>query len=167
MSNENSLDEIISYINNLIKEKEDILIKDLENVNQQLINVYNQCEQLQEYNKQLTLEKQISNENYSDDQLRQDYILLQNQCTQLDIANRTWQLFYDNQMNLLKNKFKDYFEFDNNDTFDQMIDMIATEFEQQNQLKDNIPSGIFYAERGGVALWLNVAYGRALNGKLT
>ena len=47
----------------MCKENEIILTKDLENVNQQLINVYKQCEQLQEYNQQLLLEKQIFNEN--------------------------------------------------------------------------------------------------------
>ncbi len=63
-STEASPEEIISYINNLIKdnnlykEKENTLTKDLEHVNQQLINVYHQCEQLQEYNKQLLVEKQ-------------------------------------------------------------------------------------------------------------
>jgi hypothetical protein len=47
-------------------------------------------------------------------------------------------------MDLLTNKFKDYFDFDNNDNFDQIIEMIATEFHQQNQLKDKSPSGRIY-----------------------
>jgi len=81
---------------------------------------------------------------------------LQNQCTQLDIANRAWQLFYDNQMDLLTNKFKDYFNFDNNDNFDQIIEMIATEFYQQNQLKNKIPSGriCFINERESIGFGL-------------
>jgi hypothetical protein len=64
ISNEASLEEIILSINNLIKEKnlfevkEIILTKDLESVNQQLMDVYHQCEQLQEYNQQLLVGKQ-------------------------------------------------------------------------------------------------------------
>lgn len=54
-----TLDEILSSIhnflqdNNTLKEREVSLIQNLEGVNQQLINIYQQCEQLQEYNQQL------------------------------------------------------------------------------------------------------------------
>jgi len=73
---------------------------------------------------------------YLDDQIKQNYILLQNQCTQLDNANRAWQQFYDNQMEMIKNQFKDYLDFDKNLNFDQIIQMIASEFQKQNS-----PSG--------------------------
>ena len=69
LSNEIPLKEIISFLDQLTKENlsfkqnEDSLRKDLENVNEQLINIYNQCEQLQENNKQLLLEKQTLNPN--------------------------------------------------------------------------------------------------------
>ncbi|CAF1419944.1 unnamed protein product, partial [Adineta steineri] len=139
-----SREKFIFHIHHLIseyrlaKDKINILTKDLENINQQLTNIYNQCEQLQETNKQLLLEKELVNgKSMNDDQFQQEYILLKNQCTQLDIANRSWQLFYDNQIELLKNKFKNYFDFDQNNNFDQIIDIIAKEFEQ---LKETIPS---------------------------
>ena len=54
-----TLDEMLSSIHNLLqnnntlKEKQFSLIQNLEGVNQQLINVYQQSEQLQEYNQQL------------------------------------------------------------------------------------------------------------------
>jgi hypothetical protein len=76
-----------------------------------------------------------------DEQLKQDYILLQNQCTQLDNANQAWQQFYANQMDLLKNKFKDYLDFGDDSNFDHIIQMIATELEQKYQLKENPHSG--------------------------
>lgn len=137
ISSQASSEEIISYINDLIKnnnsykEKENILTKDLESVNQQLINVYHQCEQLEEYNKQLLLERQPIT-----DEIQQDYILLKNQYTQLDNANRSWQQFYENQIDLIKNQFKDYIDFGQNLDFNQIIQTIATEFQQKNN-----PSG--------------------------
>ncbi len=75
---------------------------------------------------------------YLDDQIKQDYLLLQNQCTQLDNANRAWKQFYDNQMDLIKNKFQDYLDFDENLNFDQIFQIIATEFQQQKILLGKI-----------------------------
>jgi len=65
-----------------------------------------------------------------DDQIKQDYILLQNQCTQLDQANRAWQLFYENQIDLIRNQFKDYLDFDKNLDFNQIIQIIVSEFHE-------------------------------------
>ncbi|CAF1477950.1 unnamed protein product, partial [Rotaria sordida] len=118
LSNEVSLEEIIPYINNLIKEN--ILLK--------------------EHNKESLLNK--ATYSIDDNQLKQDYILLENQYIQLDNANQAWQQFYDNQIDLLKNKFKDYFDFDKNLNFDQIIQIIATKFDEQNYTKTNIPSEI-------------------------
>ncbi len=56
-----------------------------------------------------------------------DLALLQSQCTQLDNANRAWQTFYDNQIDLLKTKFEDYIQFDDNISFEQIIELIVTE----------------------------------------
>ncbi|CAF0830686.1 unnamed protein product [Adineta ricciae] len=148
LSNEISPDEIISSLDQLTKENlsfkqnQDSLRKDLENVNEQLINIYNQCEQLQENNKQLLLEKQALNDNIpiDDDQLKADYTALQNQCTQLDAANRAWQLFYDNQMDLLRNRFQDSFNFDQNENFEQIIEIIAEKLDQERQKKDSVQS---------------------------
>ncbi|CAM4859045.1 unnamed protein product [Rotaria socialis] len=75
-------------------------------------------------------------------QLAQELNALQNHCTQLDIANRTWQLFYDNQIDLLKEKFNIYINIDNNQSFDQIIQLIAMQFEQQKQFNENIQLGI-------------------------
>jgi uncharacterized phage infection (PIP) family protein YhgE len=61
------LEEIVGGVDQLAeanashKEKDEALTNDLENVNRQLINVYNQCEQLRENNKQLLSEKQALN----------------------------------------------------------------------------------------------------------
>ncbi|CAF3466351.1 unnamed protein product [Rotaria sp. Silwood2] len=144
LSNEASLEEIIVGIDNLgkenvvLKENEISLTKDLEYISQQLIDVDQQCEQLKQLNKELLLKK--STNSLDDDQLTQDYILLENQYTQLDNANRAWQQFYDNQIDLLKNKFKDYLDFDENLNFDQIIQIIATKLDEQKHLKTNIPS---------------------------
>ncbi len=64
-------------------------------------------------------------------QLQEENLVLQNQCTQFDNANRAWQQFYDNQLNFLKNQFKDYLDFDKDLNFDQIIRTIATELEKQ------------------------------------
>ncbi len=56
-----------------------------------------------------------------------DLALLQSQCTQLDSANRAWQTFYDNQIDLLKTKFREYIQFDDNLNFEQIIELIVTE----------------------------------------
>jgi hypothetical protein len=56
-----------------------------------------------------------------------DLALLQSQCTQLDNANRAWQTFYDNQIDLLKTKFQDYIQFDDNLNFEQIIELIVAE----------------------------------------
>lgn len=67
---------------------------------------------------------------YLDDKFQQDLVDLQNQCTQLDTANRAWQIFYGNQINLLKDKFKDFIQFDDNLNFEDIIQLIASELEK-------------------------------------
>ncbi|CAF1495089.1 unnamed protein product, partial [Rotaria sp. Silwood1] len=145
LSKDTSIEDIIFHINNLVKDNvllkeiETSLTKDLEYINQQLIDVDRQCEQLKEHNKELLLKR--STNSIDDDQLQQDYILLENQCIQLDNANRAWQQFYDNQIDLLKNKFKDHLDFHKNLDFDQILQIIATKLdEQNNRMKINIPS---------------------------
>ncbi|UJR13672.1 hypothetical protein I4U23_000684, partial [Adineta vaga] len=144
-----SFEEILTSIdsltkeNILLKQNEDILRKDLENVREQLMNISTKCEQLQENNKQLLLEKQTLNSiAVDDDQWKADYVTLQKQCTELDIANRAWQLFHDNQMELLKNKFEDYFNFDQNENFEQIIEIVADKLDQQKQLNHSISSDV-------------------------
>lgn len=58
---------------------------------------------------------------------------LQNQYEELDGVNQTWQAFYDNQMNSLQTKFNDYISFDDEANFDDIMHLIATKFEQQDQ----------------------------------
>ncbi|CAF5061045.1 unnamed protein product, partial [Rotaria sp. Silwood1] len=136
LSKDTSIEDIIFHINNLVKDNvllkeiETSLTKDLEYINQQLIDVDRQCEQLKEHNKELLLKR--STNSIDDDQLQQDYILLENQCIQLDNANRAWQQFYDNQIDLLKNKFKDHLDFHKNLDFDQILQIIATKLDEQN-----------------------------------
>ncbi len=72
------------------------------------------------------LEKQLTLSSL-DDQNEANLVLLQNQYAQLENANRAWQTFYDNQIDLLKNKFQDYIQFDDNPDFEQIIQLIATE----------------------------------------
>jgi hypothetical protein len=59
----------------------------------------------------------------------------------LNNANRAWQLFYDNQIDLLKNQLKDFIHFDHELSFDQIIQLIITRFEQQNKSNENIQLG--------------------------
>ena len=73
--------------------------------------------------------------------MKVDYTALQNQCTQLDAANRAWQLFYDNQMDLLRNKFQDSFNFDQNENFEQIIEIIVEKLDQERQKKDSAQTG--------------------------
>lgn len=70
---------------------------------------------------------------------------LQAQCTELDAANQAWQLFCDNQVNLLKDKLKDYMNLDNQ-SFDQIVELIVAQFEQQKQLVERISLGNTFLE---------------------
>lgn len=73
--------------------------------------------------------------------MKEDLVVLQNQCTELDNANRAWQSFYDQQIEIVKNKLQEYISFTDNSTFDEMIQLIVDEFEQITQLTDNSHSG--------------------------
>lgn len=133
LSSQSTSEQIICYINNLIKdnnlykEKEDNLNKNLKYVNEELINVYQQYKQLEESNKNILFEKELINDN-----IKQDYIYLQNQCTQLDNANKAWQIFYQNQIDLIKNQFKDYFNLNDIYDFNQIIQIILKQFQEKN-----------------------------------
>ncbi|CAF1445601.1 unnamed protein product, partial [Rotaria sp. Silwood1] len=83
--------------------------------------------------KEIDLYKELENNT-----IEQELMVLQNQCTELDAANRAWQLFFDNQINLLKDRLKDYIHFDNNENFDQIIQLIVIKFQQQKQFNENI-----------------------------
>ena len=123
VSNEANLDDITSHINNLInennlfKEKELSLTKDLENIKRQ-------CEEL------------------LSEKPGEEIILLQTQCTQLDTANQAWQQFYDNQLNFLRNQFKDYLDLEKDTNFDQIIRKIATELSLGNSAVATTNNGI-------------------------
>ena len=51
----------------------------------------------------------------------------------MNTANQAWQQFFDNQLNFLRDQFKDYLDLDKDTNFDQIIRKIATELEKQNQ----------------------------------
>lgn len=72
---------------------------------------------------------------YLDEQLKQSYSLLENQCTQLYNANQAWQQFYANQIDLLRCKFGDYIDLENNLDFEQIIESLAAKLGQDIQVK--------------------------------
>ncbi|CAF3671069.1 unnamed protein product [Adineta steineri] len=117
ISLEEIVQEIIQHVNILTTERNTL------KENYEYLN--HQHEQLKQYNQT------------DDDKLKQDFLLLQNQCTQLDTANRAWQLFYSEQINVIKNKLKDYMNFDSDATFDQIIQLITEELQKQNRLNDS------------------------------
>ncbi len=111
---EEIIQEIILYIHHLIEE--------IDSLKENQRNLQHQYEEL--------LEKQ-SILSSLDDQTEQNLALLQNQYTQLDNANRAWQIFYDNQIDLLKTKFQDYIQLDDNPNFEQIIQLIVTKLGKQ------------------------------------
>ncbi|CAF1066100.1 unnamed protein product [Adineta ricciae] len=117
---EDIIQEIIVHINQLTKELE----TSKENENE----LNHRFEQLRE-------ESQME-----DIKMKEDLVVLQNQCTELDNANRAWQSFYDQQIEIVKNKLQEYISFTENSTFDEMIQLIVDEFEQMTQLTDNSQS---------------------------
>ncbi|CAF3364647.1 unnamed protein product, partial [Rotaria sp. Silwood2] len=74
---------------------------------------------------------------HDENKIEQELIDLQNHCTKLDAANHTLQLSLDNQINLLKNKLKDYIKFDNHENFDRIVQLIVLQFQEQKQFNEN------------------------------
>lgn len=73
---------------------------------------------------------------------------MQSQCEQLDTANRAWQQFYDNQLNLIRDPLKDYVEFDPKSDFTQMIQTIAAQLQTNHQRSgENLSLTIEYHNR--------------------
>ena len=66
------------------------------------------------------------------EEVEQDLTLLQGQCTQLESANQAWQTFYEDQIDLLKEKFQNHIQFDENPDFEQIIQLIATALGNEN-----------------------------------
>ncbi|UJR33572.1 hypothetical protein I4U23_021010 [Adineta vaga] len=114
---EDTIQEIIAHVNQLTKEL------DSSKENERELN--HRYVQLRE-------ESQME-----DIKMKEDLVLLQNQCGELDSANRAWQLFYNQQIDVVKNKLKDYISFNDNSTFDEIIQIIVDEFEQISQFTDN------------------------------
>ena len=52
---------------------------------------------------------------------------LQNQCAQLDTANRAWQTFYDQQINSLKETFKNHVQLSDDPNFEQIIQSVVAQ----------------------------------------
>lgn len=47
-------------------------------------------------------------------------------------------------MDLLKDKFKDYINIDNSSSFEEIIQSIVVQLEQQKQLNENVPLGKYH-----------------------
>ena len=146
LSNEASLEEILSSItnllneNNTLKDKQFSLIDNLEGVNQQLINVYQQYEQLStekqgESLAEFEYKTKFLFNLFSDSQVQENFLFLQNQCAQLDDANRAWQQFYDNQLDFLREQLKDYIHFEADSTFNQIIQTIVVQLQKTHPIE--------------------------------
>ena len=74
--------------------------------------------------------------------IEQELVALQSHCTELDTANRAWELFYKDQINLLKDTLKDYVNFDDDSQgFDQIIQLVVEQFQEEERIKQNIQLG--------------------------
>jgi len=63
------------------------------------------------------------------------------QCAQLDEANRAWQQFHQNQLEIFRNKLQDWILLDENSTLEQIAQQIVTQLDQlanNNQLGNQI-----------------------------
>ena len=70
---------------------------------------------------------------YLDDGIEEKLILLQNQYMELDQTNRSWESFYDNQLEILKNEFRAYLPSDEDLTFEQVIQAIGAHLVEQQE----------------------------------
>ncbi len=62
-------------------------------------------------------------------QLQTNLTLLTTQCSQLDEANRTWQQFHQNQLELFREKFQNWISLDTtNSTLEQIVQKILNQF---------------------------------------
>ncbi len=60
------------------------------------------------------------------------------QCAQLDEANRAWQQFHQNQLEIFRNKLQDWIPLDENFTLEQIAQQIVIHL---NELANNNQSG--------------------------
>ncbi|CAF1529407.1 unnamed protein product, partial [Rotaria sordida] len=154
---------------NEIQQKNDLLIKDNHNLTNQLENRSIPLDSQQENVLQLSSDQiqhihhspieeiplniiphvQSSNvieENEEIQQLKNNLATLTIQCTELDEANRAWQQYYQNQIELFHDKLQDWIPLDMNLTLEQIIHQIISylnqlEYDKNLSLQNNNPSG--------------------------
>jgi hypothetical protein len=79
---------------------------------------------------------------YSDDQLAEEHLALQQQCSQLELVNRSWQLFHDKQMETLKLQLgNDSSLFDDNLEFEQILQLVLKQLPKDNNENDRHDTG--------------------------
>ena len=141
------IQETVAHVHHLTqeqaaeKEKEHQLVQELQSLRQQLAEAKpsldeqeSQTEGKMRYNRG----GRRTFCGYLDDEIEEKLMLLENQYTELDQANRSWQSFYDTQLNMMKNQFRTYLPSDEELTFEQMIQSIGAQLaEQQQHIDDN------------------------------
>jgi chromosome segregation ATPase len=70
-------------------------------------------------------------------QLRTNLSNLTAQCAQLDEANRAWQQFHQNQLEIFRNKLQDWILLDENSTLEQLAQQIVIQLDQLANNKQN------------------------------
>ncbi|CAF4043397.1 unnamed protein product, partial [Rotaria sordida] len=150
---------------NEIQQKNDLLIKDNHNLTNQLENRSIPLDSQQENVLQLSTDQiqhihhspieeiplniiphvQSSNVIQEIQQLKNNLATLTIQCTELDEANRAWQQYYQNQIELFHDKLQDWIPLDMNLTLEQIIHQIVSylnqlEYDKNLSLQNNNPS---------------------------
>ncbi|CAF4075815.1 unnamed protein product, partial [Rotaria sp. Silwood1] len=154
-----------------IQQKNNLLIKDNDNLTNQLNELKNQyfpLDSQQENNLQLSNDHiqrthdssieesplniishvQSSNmkqDNEEIEQLKTNLALVTNQCAQLNEANRAWQQYHQNQLELFHNKLQDLIPLNENSTLEQIAHQISIylnqlEYDRNLLLQNNNPS---------------------------
>jgi hypothetical protein len=70
-------------------------------------------------------------------QLRTDLVSLTTQCAQLDEANRAWQQFHQNQLEIFRNKLQDWILFDDNSNLEQIAQQVIVQLDQLANSREN------------------------------
>lgn len=73
-----------------------------------------------------------------DQQTQENFLFLQNQCAQLDNANRAWQQFYDNQLDFLREQLKDHIHFEEDSDFNQIIQNVVAQLKKPHSTSGKI-----------------------------
>jgi hypothetical protein len=88
----------------------------------------------------LTPVQSASSQNINEEevqQLRTELSALTAQCAQLDEANRAWQQYHQNQLELFRKNLEDWIFLDENSTLEQIGQQIINQLDQLGRLKQN------------------------------